>query len=284
MDAGDNRPIPAVIAETATLLSPDHTRDVVARYCTAHGWAEPVWLETTAAAPGTAQARIAVAQHADVVIALGSDRTIRAVATGLLGAHTALGVLPMGCDSAVATALGILPDGIHEGLMVCLSGDDLQVMPGEADILTADGTATRTVFIKSAGLRRTCDDHPALRVTVDDTTHETGGVDVETIPTSDPPTMSVRFIAPDGTHGTPSVITGAAVVARSAEPCLLLLDGAEPLGEVRSVRTRPAHGALTVRVPCADPIDSSLLDEETTAHHVARLAQRSIDLRPFDKS
>lgn len=284
MDAGDNRPIPAVIAEHAALLDPDHTRDVVARYCAAHGWTEPVWLEATTAAPGTAQARIALAQAADVVIALGSDRTLRAVAAGLLGSGTAFGVLPAGPDSVVAGALGVLTNGIHEGLMVCLSGDDLPVFPGEADMLLVEDKATQTVFMASVGVRRTSTDNPVLEVTVDDITYEAGGVDAETVHSANPPVVSVRLIATDGTHGTPSVITGHTVVVRSPSPCHVLLDGAAFLNQVRSVRVRSAHSHLMVRVPCADPVQSSLLDETTTAQHVARLAEGNIDLRPFDKS
>ena len=61
------------------------------------------------AGPGDATrlAREAAADSIEVAFAMGGDGTLREVASGLLGTHTALGPLPAGTTNVLALALGI---------------------------------------------------------------------------------------------------------------------------------------------------------------------------------
>ena len=73
----------------------------LARALRSAGYRGPVWLDTTVAEPGATQARLAVASGARLVIAVGGDGTVRAVAAGLAGTDVELGVVPLGIDIAV---------------------------------------------------------------------------------------------------------------------------------------------------------------------------------------
>ena len=80
------------------------------------GYHEPIWLETTVSEPGATQARLAVASGARLVVAGGGDGTVRAVAAGLAGTSTELGILPLGTANLAARNLG-LPVGDPEALI-----------------------------------------------------------------------------------------------------------------------------------------------------------------------
>src|ERR1700738_2879142 len=60
-----------------------------------HGIEPEVWL-TTVEDPGNGLAKQAVAEGIDIVIAAGGDGTIHAVATGLIGTKSTLGIIPVG--------------------------------------------------------------------------------------------------------------------------------------------------------------------------------------------
>ena len=61
----------------------DRFKEAVNAVVADHGWAAPMWLETTPADPGTGQAKQAVADGADLVIACGGDGTVTACAEGV---------------------------------------------------------------------------------------------------------------------------------------------------------------------------------------------------------
>ena len=57
----------------------------VRRVCAEADLPEPLWLETTIADPGVGQTREALARGADIVVAVGGDGTVRAVAEAMVG-------------------------------------------------------------------------------------------------------------------------------------------------------------------------------------------------------
>jgi diacylglycerol kinase (ATP) len=116
-----------------------------------HGWQASLQL-THGAGDASRLAREAVAQHIDVVIAVGGDGTINEIIQELAGSETALGVLPTGTVNVWAREVGIPLDnaGARE---VLLHGQirkiDLGQIEGRYFLLMVgigfDGEVTHTI-------------------------------------------------------------------------------------------------------------------------------------------
>ncbi|MDQ0147081.1 diacylglycerol/lipid kinase family protein [Pseudarthrobacter niigatensis] len=96
----------AIIVNPAKPVDID-VRGLVAKHCVENGWGEAIWLETTKEDPGVGQAKEALAQGADIVIAAGGDGTVRCVAEVLAGGDTPMGLLPLGTGNLLARNLGL---------------------------------------------------------------------------------------------------------------------------------------------------------------------------------
>ena len=98
----------------------------------AHGWSDPLWLETTPDETGRGLAAAAVAERVDVVLASGGDGTVTACAEGVAGSGVPLGVLPAGTGNLLARNLG-LPLTLDQALAVALTGRDRGLDVGHAN-------------------------------------------------------------------------------------------------------------------------------------------------------
>lgn len=96
----------AIIVNPAKPVDID-VRGLVAKHCVENGWGEAIWLETTKEDPGVGQAKEALSQGADIVIAAGGDGTVRCVAEVLAGGDTPMGLLPLGTGNLLARNLGM---------------------------------------------------------------------------------------------------------------------------------------------------------------------------------
>lgn len=116
-----------------------------------HGWEETLWLETTEDDPGTGQARQALEQGADIVIAAGGDGTVRTVAEELCGTDTPLALLPAGTGNLLARNLDLTLDDMEHALDTAFGGTDRPIDVGVAE--QRDGGRTeKRVFLVMAGL------------------------------------------------------------------------------------------------------------------------------------
>lgn len=126
----------------------------VAAVFRSHGWADPVWFETTVTENGTSQAREAVAQGVDIVLAAGGDGTVRAVAQGLAGTGTPMALLPAGTGNLLARNLDVPHTDLAAALDLVFSESDQRVDVGwlEVDRTGRDADPERHAFLVMAGL------------------------------------------------------------------------------------------------------------------------------------
>ena len=119
------------------------------RLCETQGWAEPLWLETTAEDTGLGQAREALEAGVDVVIAAGGDGTVRCVAEVLAGTGTPMGLVPLGTGNLLARNIGVdITDPVAASHDV-LTGADTKVDVIKA---TLDHGNDEQLFLVMAGL------------------------------------------------------------------------------------------------------------------------------------
>lgn len=141
--------LPAVVVNPTRFTDMPTLQAEVTGVCTELGWAEPLWLETTAEDPGGGQAKSALAAGADVVLACGGDGTIRNVAQVLAGSGTALGVLPAGTGNLLARNLTVQLSDPAAATRAALAGATRTVDVGR---VTIDDAAEEQVFLVMAGM------------------------------------------------------------------------------------------------------------------------------------
>jgi diacylglycerol kinase (ATP) len=114
----------------------------------ARGMPEPLWLETSVEDPGVGQARTAVSAGATVVVAIGGDGTVRAVAEALVGTGVPMGLLPLGTGNLLARNLDIPLGNPLDALRVALTGIDRTIDVGWVRILdTEPGVSSDTAAL-----------------------------------------------------------------------------------------------------------------------------------------
>ncbi|MFZ1117832.1 MAG: diacylglycerol kinase family protein [Propionibacteriaceae bacterium] len=85
----------------------EELRDAISQQAATQGWAEPVWLETSADEPRRPTTDDLMSAHVDRVIAVGGDGTIRMVADRLAGSGLPMAVVPVGTGNLLARNLDI---------------------------------------------------------------------------------------------------------------------------------------------------------------------------------
>jgi diacylglycerol kinase family enzyme len=105
-------------------------RDAVVQACAARYLPEPMWLETTAEDPGVGQTREAVERGCRLVVAIGGDGTVRAVAEGLAGTDVPMGLIPQGTGNLLARNLDLPINDVDALVRIALSGTDRRIDVG----------------------------------------------------------------------------------------------------------------------------------------------------------
>lgn len=139
----DTRPRAAVVVNPTKFddNNTDKPRAEIASICAAHGWAEPLWLETTEEDPGYGQAREALGQGVDLVCALGGDGTVRTVGSALVDSGVPMGLLPAGTGNLLARNLSLPVSSLSQGTKVALTGVDTAIDTGTLALRRPHGDA-----------------------------------------------------------------------------------------------------------------------------------------------
>lgn len=142
----------AAVVYNPTKVNVAKLRDTVAAQSNEAGWAESLWYETSVEDVGQEVTRQAIAEGADLVIAVGGDGTVRAVAESVRGTNTRMALLPSGTGNLLARNLNLTLGDMAHSLRVAFTGVDRAIDLGVIDIERDNGTRTRHVFLVMAGM------------------------------------------------------------------------------------------------------------------------------------
>jgi diacylglycerol kinase family enzyme len=127
----ERRPVAVVFNPSKVNDAPGFRRRIEAEFARA-GWPPPRWWDTTVDDPGRGQARQAVEDGAEVLLACGGDGTVNACIHQVVGRPVALAVLPLGTGNLLAMNLG-LPAGIAAAVAIATGAGRRQLDVGDAD-------------------------------------------------------------------------------------------------------------------------------------------------------
>lgn len=127
-------------------------RNHISEFCTHKGINDIQFIETTIEKDGTACAKEALEQHAEVIVAVGGDGTVRTVASALAGTDHALGIIPIGTGNLFARNVGIPVDDVDAALGVATSHGSRQVDMGRVALLDSDEPEHKHGFLIIAGI------------------------------------------------------------------------------------------------------------------------------------
>lgn len=114
-------------------------------------WLPSVWLETTVDDPGQGAARTAVEHEPDLVIVVGGDGTIRAVAEEVHGHEIPVAIVATGTGNLLARNLDVVAD-IEASVRTAFTGRTRAIDAGVVHLEYEDRAAAVHVFLVMAGM------------------------------------------------------------------------------------------------------------------------------------
>ncbi len=136
---GDFAPTKRGTERIAFIVNPtkagvDEVREQALRACSIRYLPQPMWLYTTKEDPGSKAARDAIDSGAEVIVAVGGDGTVRAVAAELAGSGIPLAIIPMGTGNLFARNLELPLGNTQNLLRIALEGNNVPIDVGWLDL------------------------------------------------------------------------------------------------------------------------------------------------------
>lgn len=142
----------AAVVFNPVKVSIEDLRETIDPIAQQAGWSESMYLETSEDDPGTGMAKEALDRNADVVLAVGGDGTVRAVAEALRDTGTPLALAPQGTGNLLARNLELTLDNLNESAEAAFNGVDRPIDLGVAVWSRKDGKQEEHSFLVMAGL------------------------------------------------------------------------------------------------------------------------------------
>lgn len=142
----------AAVVYNPTKLAQARLQRIVAEHEAICGWAATRWYETGSEDGGRSAAARAAAARPDVIIVVGGDGTVRAVADILHGTDIPIAIVPTGTGNLLARALHTPLGDIDGCISTAFTGTDRRVDAGVADFEDATGVRRSHVFMVMAGI------------------------------------------------------------------------------------------------------------------------------------
>lgn len=155
----DHRELVAFVANPSKPVVAGLEQVVRAAFADAH-LPDPLWFETTVADPGVGQARAALVAGADVVVAVGGDGTVRAVAEVMVGSGRPMALVPLGTGNLLARNLDLPVADPAAALRIVIAGSDRPIDVGWVRVLEYGEQAAESPTQAS-------DEHPTARTDVE---------------------------------------------------------------------------------------------------------------------
>lgn len=115
-------------------------------------WAQTLWFETTRDDSGGEAARRALEKHPDVLIVVGGDGTVRAVAEAAHDSGVALALVPSGTGNLLARNLGLPLNDIGAAVRTAFAENERRVDIAFAEFERDDGSVSSHAFLVMAGI------------------------------------------------------------------------------------------------------------------------------------
>lgn len=127
-------------------------RDIIAAEEERCGYLPTLWFETSVDDPGQAAAGKALLAAPSVVIVVGGDGTVRAVAEAVYSSGVPLAVVPVGTGNLLARNLRLTLADLALSVHVAFGGTDRMIDIAFAELEGEDGSISRNAFLVMAGI------------------------------------------------------------------------------------------------------------------------------------